>query len=136
MPTSFRWLHRPRRVEICGRHGPNRWRFVGWTEVSFETSQGKNAPQAGLEPATLRLTAGCSTIELLWNILDQSLWELSPPPTRINILKVSRKVNGTSINERQHQRTTTYSATYYCSSGMGFLNAILILYRRSQLFTA
>ena len=25
------------------------------------------APQAGLEPATLRLTAGCSTIELLWN---------------------------------------------------------------------
>lgn len=23
------------------------------------------APQAGLEPATLRLTAGCSTIELL-----------------------------------------------------------------------
>ena len=27
------------------------------------------APQAGLEPATLRLTAGCSTIELLWNVL-------------------------------------------------------------------
>lgn len=26
-----------------------------------------SAPQAGLEPATLRLTAGCSTIELLWN---------------------------------------------------------------------
>ena len=27
------------------------------------------APQAGLEPATLRLTAGCSTIELLWNAI-------------------------------------------------------------------
>jgi hypothetical protein len=26
------------------------------------------APQAGLEPATLRLTAGCSAIELLRNI--------------------------------------------------------------------
>ena len=25
------------------------------------------APEAGLEPATLRLTAACSTIELLWN---------------------------------------------------------------------
>ena len=29
--------------------------------------EGSSAPQAGLEPATLRLTAGCSTIELLWN---------------------------------------------------------------------
>lgn len=27
------------------------------------------APQTGLEPVTLRLTAGCSTIELLWNVL-------------------------------------------------------------------
>ena len=27
----------------------------------------KMAPEAGLEPATRRLTAGCSTIELLWN---------------------------------------------------------------------
>jgi hypothetical protein len=27
----------------------------------------KLAPEAGLEPATRRLTAGCSTIELLWN---------------------------------------------------------------------
>ena len=26
----------------------------------------KLAPEAGLEPATRRLTAGCSTIELLW----------------------------------------------------------------------
>ena len=27
------------------------------------------APQVGLEPTTYRLTAGCSTIELLWNLL-------------------------------------------------------------------
>lgn len=25
------------------------------------------APETGLEPVTRRLTAGCSTIELLWN---------------------------------------------------------------------
>jgi hypothetical protein len=25
------------------------------------------APEVGLEPTTSRLTAGCSTIELLWN---------------------------------------------------------------------
>jgi hypothetical protein len=29
---------------------------------------GKVAPQAGFEPATLRLTAGCSTVELLRNV--------------------------------------------------------------------
>ncbi len=28
---------------------------------------GKLAPERGLEPLTRRLTAGCSTIELLWN---------------------------------------------------------------------
>jgi hypothetical protein len=27
----------------------------------------KMAPETGLEPVTRRLTAGCSTIELLWN---------------------------------------------------------------------
>ena len=26
------------------------------------------APQVGLEPTTLRLTAGCSAIELLWSV--------------------------------------------------------------------
>src|SRR5262245_42751281 len=31
----------------------------------------KLAPQAGLEPATLRLTAGCSAIELLRNVRMQ-----------------------------------------------------------------
>ncbi len=31
------------------------------------TSTKRLAPEAGLEPATRRLTAGCSTIELLWN---------------------------------------------------------------------
>ena len=30
-------------------------------------SNRKMAPETGLEPVTRRLTAGCSTIELLWN---------------------------------------------------------------------
>jgi hypothetical protein len=30
------------------------------------------APEVGLEPTTYRLTAGCSTIELLWNIFETS----------------------------------------------------------------
>ena len=33
----------------------------------LEPRRKEMAPEAGLEPATRRLTAGCSTIELLWN---------------------------------------------------------------------
>ena len=40
------------------------------------------APEVGLEPTTRRLTAGCSTIELLWN----SKWRrnLTTPLRRVN----------------------------------------------------
>lgn len=31
------------------------------------------APETGLEPVTRRLTAGCSTIELLWNQSKKNL---------------------------------------------------------------
>lgn len=30
--------------------------------------EGKVAPEVGLEPTTTRLTAACSTIELLWKL--------------------------------------------------------------------
>src|SRR5207249_7639083 len=43
---------------------------------------GKMAPQAGLEPATLRLTAGCSAIELLRNRCAQAA-EQKPHSTEI-----------------------------------------------------
>ena len=36
-------------------------------EVLYQLSYGSMAPQAGLEPATDRLTADSSTTELLWN---------------------------------------------------------------------
>jgi hypothetical protein len=39
-------------------------RFSRWSKKDFNLS--RVAPEAGLEPATRRLTAGCSTIELLW----------------------------------------------------------------------
>src|SRR6266581_1751034 len=38
-----------------------------YTQYIRRSSSKKMAPEAGLEPATRRLTAGCSTIELLWN---------------------------------------------------------------------
>lgn len=38
------------------------------------------APEEGLEPSTTRLTAACSTIELLWNP-DQVGRELYKPPS-------------------------------------------------------
>jgi hypothetical protein len=40
------------------------------------------APEVGLEPTTTRLTAACSTIELLWN-----------PKRRRNLQMVVRRVN-------------------------------------------
>ena len=40
------------------------------------------APEVGLEPTTLRLTAACSTIELLWNSESaKSTGELGPRQT-------------------------------------------------------
>ena len=54
------------------RKGPegNTLRGLGVTAMVA----GENlAPEAGLEPATHRLTAGCSTIELLWNHLTRVL---------------------------------------------------------------
>ena len=32
-------------------------------------SEDTMAPQVGFEPTTYRLTAGCSTVELLWNAI-------------------------------------------------------------------
>jgi hypothetical protein len=49
------------------------WAFFSPSFGSYEGSYRcpqqfmKLAPEAGFEPATSRLTAGCSTIELLWN---------------------------------------------------------------------
>src|SRR5262249_34461943 len=47
------------------RHSPCHNR--GLAKASWLIFRMKMAPQAGLEPATLRLTAGCSAIELLRN---------------------------------------------------------------------
>jgi hypothetical protein len=49
-------------------------KFVSQSEVSESADFGqKLAPQVGLEPTTLRLTAGCSAIELLRSVMEQEL---------------------------------------------------------------
>ena len=42
------------------------------------------APQVGFEPTTYRLTAGCSTTELLRNIYMMGLSGLEPPTSRLS----------------------------------------------------
>jgi hypothetical protein len=44
----------------------------------------KMAPETGLEPVTRRLTAGCSTIELLWNPEGGAIYESTSPPSNRN----------------------------------------------------
>ena len=61
LQQNQRFNRRPKRLRHRSRHN----RTI-WTESCAEFL-GKLAPQAGLEPATLRLTAGCSAIELLRN---------------------------------------------------------------------
>ena len=46
--------------------------FKSCASASSATSALFLAPERGLEPPTYRLTAGCSTIELLWNILSRN----------------------------------------------------------------
>ena len=41
------------------------------------------APEVGLEPTTTRLTAACSTIELLWNSESGEIYRLGPLRQRI-----------------------------------------------------
>ncbi len=43
----------------------------------------KMAPEEGLEPTTTRLTAACSTIELLWNSESREIYRLGPLRQRI-----------------------------------------------------
>ena len=40
------------------------------------------APEVGLEPTTTRLTAACSTIELLWNAKGHAIYK---PPGHASI---------------------------------------------------
>ena len=52
------------------------------------------APQAGLEPATDRLTADSSTTELLWNVtsLATSYSHRGKPPTTIGAKELNFRV--------------------------------------------
>ena len=54
--------------EVRGRKGDSR------LQRTLEYNNEKMAPKVGLEPTTDRLTADCSTIELLWN--PKSAWNV------------------------------------------------------------
>ncbi|CEO87588.1 hypothetical protein SSCH_1130016 [Syntrophaceticus schinkii] len=43
---------------------------IGYEPSALPLSYGPLAPRAGFEPATLRLTAGCSTVELPRNAVN------------------------------------------------------------------
>ena len=71
----YDWAQNRRRA----RHPTERWFVVRRVSISCQSERCLKwrrvckclkilAPQAGFEPATLRLTAGCSTIELLRNV--------------------------------------------------------------------
>ena len=49
------------------------------------------APQVGLEPTTLRLTAGCSAIELLRSIVP-ALGTEPPDPLHLDHIKASQRL--------------------------------------------
>src|SRR5438034_4070002 len=64
MPTKYKHSTRKNHQHIMAKHLIPR-SDPGWDDDA--NSLKRLAPQAGFEPATLRLTAGCSTVELLRN---------------------------------------------------------------------
>ena len=44
------------------------------------------APERGLEPLTRRLTAGCSTIELLWNPNERAIYNACRNTVKRNLI--------------------------------------------------
>lgn len=46
---------------------------IGRKQKKFRETEREMAPEVGLEPTTTRLTAACSTIELLWNLNGRTI---------------------------------------------------------------
>ena len=67
------------------------------------------APKVGLEPTTNRLTAGCSTTELLRNILMVGLNGLEPSTSRLSGVR-SNQLSYRPILERVMRIELTTSA--------------------------
>ena len=64
--SEARMRNRRRRIRARGRE-PQASGRVPEAYLGSQTSEARMAPQVGFEPTTLRLTAGCSAIELLRN---------------------------------------------------------------------
>ncbi len=66
------------------------------------------APQVGLEPTTDRLTADCSTTELLWN--NMGLSGLEPPTSRLSGVRSNQLSYRPTVKERVMRIELTTSA--------------------------
>src|SRR5712691_9107265 len=64
------------------------------------------APQAGFEPATLRLTAGCSAVELLRNMGRTREIVADEPPMVADIAKYGQTAARLFIRLRDRDRAT------------------------------
>src|SRR6478609_1077807 len=73
-------------------------RGTAWTGLNPVECRGYLAPQVGLEPTTLRLTAECSTIELLRSKATQILSLLSEGFARCQTEAASRAARAYSRN--------------------------------------
>ena len=80
-----------------------RSRFIWNSAFELRSSNFEVAPQVGLEPTTLRLTAGCSTIELLRNGSRQV------PATVRGTISESSKSGWTSSIGRPQRQSVAYS---------------------------
>src|ERR1041385_7018629 len=94
--------------------------------VVFHERLNEMAPEVGLEPTTHRLTADCSTIELLWN--SYQLIPTRPHP----VIERPWKLNGSSIYKSWSARSTDVLPSAFRPradsrrSGRGFLESALL----------
>ncbi len=84
------------------------------------------APEAGLEPATRRLTAGCSTIELLWMPERRAIYK-APRTTSNRFLNPSARAPLVFVPLRKNRRSgRTSRAMRMKILGLGMLAAVVL----------
>ncbi len=73
------------------------------------------APKVGLEPTTDRLTADCSTIELLWN--PKSAQNVRPLPGRVKRLnrRIFSVLNDSETEDKRNDANLGVEAFAECS---------------------
>src|SRR5580765_4244375 len=85
----------------------------GAMKLSF--SEGKMAPKVGLEPTTDRLTADCSTIELLWIPIELAIYK---PPILASIGFGQRSVAAAQRSGPNRARLSAGEPARFFSGGI------------------